>query len=90
MIHKLPGLTPTTTLLLAAALLVAGGCQRSKDRGSSEKLETVDVGEGVDAGLTTAYDEQAKRVGPGIAGVLPEGFPPDVPLYTPSSLVDFG
>ncbi|MEE9562346.1 MAG: hypothetical protein V3W50_04680 [Thermoanaerobaculia bacterium] len=77
-------------LLLAAALLVAIGCQRSQDRERAEKLETVDVGEGLGAGLTTAYDEQAKQIGPEISGVLPQGFPRDVPLYTPSSLVDFG
>ncbi|MGB3561956.1 MAG: hypothetical protein WBH85_02410 [Thermoanaerobaculia bacterium] len=79
-----------SVLLLAAALPVAIGCQRSKDRGRAEKLETVEVGEGFDAGLTTAYDEKAKQVGPEISGMLPEGFPGDVPLYVPSSLVDFG
>jgi hypothetical protein len=78
------------SLLLAAALLVAIGCQRSKDRGRAEKLDTVDVGEGLGAGLTTAYDKQAKQVGPEVSGVLPQGFPRDLPLYTPSSLVDFG
>ena len=79
-----------SVLLLAVALLVAIGCQRSKDRGRAEKLDTVNVGEGFDAGLTTAYDEEAKQVGPEISGVLPQGFPRDLPLYTPSSLVDFG
>jgi hypothetical protein len=53
-------------------------------------LDTVEVGESFDAGLTTAYDEQAKQMGPEVAGVLPEGFPRDVPLYIPSSLIDFG
>ena len=77
-------------LVLTGALLVTSGCQRSKEPGRDAELETVDVGEGLDAGLTTAYDEQAKQVGPEVAGVLPEGFPRDLPLYTPSSLVDFG
>jgi len=87
--HK-PRTSRISVLLLAVALLVAIGCQGSKDRGRAEKLDTVDVGEGFDAGLTTAYDAQAKQVGPEVSGVLPQGFPRDLPLYTPSSLVDFG
>jgi hypothetical protein len=81
---------PSVVLVLTAVLLAAGGCQRSKDGGPAEKLETVEVGEGFDVGLTTAYDQKAKQVGPEVAGVLPDGFPRDLPLYTPSSLVDFG
>lgn len=82
---------PLVVLLLTPVLLVNMGCQKSGDRDRVEKLDTVEVGEGFDAGLTTAYDEKAKQiVGPAVAGVLPEGFPRDLPLYTPSSLVDFG
>ena len=81
---------PSVVLLLTAVLLVTSGCQRSGDGGRVEKLDTVEVGEGFDAALTTAYDEKAKQVGPEVAGVVPEGFPRDLPLYTPSSLVDFG
>ncbi|TNF70718.1 MAG: hypothetical protein EP299_13435 [Acidobacteria bacterium] len=78
-------------MLLAVLLLVAVGCQRSGERGPAEKLDTVEVGEGFDAGLTTAFDQKAKQVGgEKISGVLPQGFPRDLPLYTPSSLVDFG
>jgi hypothetical protein len=86
-----PKTEPSVVLLLAAMLLVAGGCQRSQDGGPAEKLDTVEVGEGFDAGLTTAYDQKARQVGgEKISGVLPQGFPRDLPLYTPSSLVDFG
>lgn len=80
----------SVVLVLTGALLVTSGCQGPKEHGRDAKLETVDVGEGLDAGLTTAYDEQAKQVGPEVSGVLPEGFPRDLPLFTPSSLVDFG
>ena len=55
---------PSVVLVLTAVLLAAGGCQRSKDGGPAERLETVEVGEGFDVGLTTAYDEKAKPVGP--------------------------
>lgn len=77
-------------LLLVAGLLAGCGGWGTKEGTRDEKLETVEVGEGVSAGLTTAFDQQAKALGPEVAGVLPEGFPADLPLYTPSSLVDFG
>jgi len=57
-----------------------------------ERLETVEVGAKLDAHASLEEDPiEIRRREPsgGISGVLPEGFPSDVPLPTPSSLVDF-
>ncbi len=58
---------------------------------------SVDPGEAVDVtaspveNLTTEYDEVApERDEEQLSGVLPTGFPADVPVYTPSSLIEFG
>ena len=77
----------------AALLLVIGlsACERSAGKSDrAEELETVDVGGGLDAGLTTEFDERAKRVEIDMGGVLPSDFPPAMPVFSPSSIVDFG
>jgi hypothetical protein len=51
----------------------------------------VDVDVGPEAELTTDFDEfAAPRPTQEMAGVLPSDFPSDVPVFVPSSLVDFG
>lgn len=74
-------------LVTALALMACG----------SPEPATVDAGEPVEVtaspveNLTTEHDEVApQRPQEQMAGVLPSGFPADVPVYTPSSLVEFG
>ena len=71
----------------AAALTVA--CS-SPEPSEPIELETVEVDAAIDADLSTEGDLQAVRRPPEIAGVLPGGVPPDLPLFIPSSVVDFG
>jgi hypothetical protein len=62
---------------------------------ADRRLETVDVTEQPDASASLETDRHEPRFSAaapgrgGIAGALPEGFPRDVPLPRPSSLVDF-
>jgi hypothetical protein len=87
------------TASIVAFVLVAGfaaGCSRSappERAPAPAPMPTVDVTEAPDA--HASLDNEAvekRRAAPagGIAGMLPEGFPRDVPLPSPSSLVDFG
>jgi hypothetical protein len=79
--------------IVLLSLLVVGACGRNKAPGGAESkpLETVDVDEGPEAGLTTEFDERAVvRPAQEVAGVLPSDFPSDVQVFSPSSLVDFG
>ena len=74
-------------------LLVMAACGRNKTPGNDapKPLETVEVDEGPEAGFTTANDEfAAPRPTQEMAGILPSDFPADVPVFSPSSLVDFG
>ena len=52
------------------------------------ELETVDVTAAPDAALSTAGDAKEARRSEGLSGVLPDGFPPEVPVFRPASLVD--
>lgn len=81
---------PVAIGLLAVAL--AAGCGGERENGADE-LATVDVTPKPDAEASLAGDAVARPVGlpaRGVAGALPEDFPRDVPLPSPSSLVDFG
>jgi len=79
----------TAPLLLLVLPLAA--CQPSNDRGAAPReLETVDVTRAPDAALSTAEDAQERRVAEGLSGVLPDGFPADLPLFRPASLVEMG
>jgi hypothetical protein len=73
-------------------LLSLGGCGRRSTPGDAAKpLETVDVAEAPEAALTTEFDEYAApRPASEMAGVLPSDFPSDAPVFSPSSLVNFG
>lgn len=76
---------PALTLLVAAC--GGGAGQPAKD-----DLQTVDVTPQIDAAATLENDSVARPVGlpaGGIAGALPSDFPREVPLPSPSSLVDF-
>jgi len=82
--------------LVVSLMLSVVACE-SRGLGSSEAeteavvLESVEVAGPPDSTLSTARDKLAPKIGaPGVAGALPGGFPKDLPLYQPSSVVDFG
>lgn len=78
--------------LLAVAVLAACAAESAPPPAGGE-LDTVDVAPAIDAAASLEADVVERRPAAptgGVAGVLPEGFPTDVPLPTPSSLVDFG
>ena len=78
---------------MIVSLLLVGACGSRTGPGSDESkpLETVEVDEGPEAAFTTENDEfAAPRSAQDMAGVLPSDFPSDVPIFSPSSLVDFG
>lgn len=81
--------TKTASIVAALAVCVLAACGASDDGGSLE-IETVDVAPGRTSVLTTAYDEVAPQRQESFTGVLPAGFPGDLPLYSPSNLTDFG
>jgi hypothetical protein len=75
----------------ALLLIVLPACNRSTPSSDKpEQLETVDVDGGVDARLTTEFDERAKQVEIDMGGVLPSDFPEAMPVFSPASVVDFG
>jgi hypothetical protein len=79
-------------LALLAALSAAVACAPAPPPAAekSPDLETVEVTAAPDAAYSTADDRVERRADPGaLAGALPDGFPPDIPVYRPSSLVDF-
>ena len=73
--------------LLACGLITA--CQ-SQDTSGGGEIETIDVVPGRTSALTTAFDETAPTRSEAFSGVLPQDFPPDLPLYDPSSLTECG
>lgn len=73
---------------LVAALLPLAACQPANGPAAPKELETVDVTRAPDAALSTAGDAQERRVVESFAGVLPDGFPADLPLFRPASLVE--
>lgn len=78
-------------VLLSLLVFAACGGKTAPGGDGSEALETVEVDEGPEAGLTTEFDEYAApRPSSEMAGVLPSDFPSDVPVFSPSSVVDFG
>ncbi len=72
------------------ALLGAACARQEGSPPPAPKLDTVEVKPASDATLSTAGDRQETRRESGFSGVLPEDFPKDLPLYRPSTLVDFG
>ena len=78
--------------VLSSALLLGAACSPAPPPAAerSQELATVEVTAAPDAALSTAEDRIERRADPNaMAGALPDGFPPDIPVYRPSSLVDF-
>jgi hypothetical protein len=77
--------------LLVGLLAACGGAGERRPADDFENLETEDIGDAFDAGLSTEEDRKGRPPrDPEVAGVLPGGFPGDIPLFRPSSIVDFG
>ena len=80
-------------LLLALLCGTLAACRSQKETAppAAEPLATIEVGAAPDAAATTEADSQSHSLADeSFAGVLPGGFPADLPIYQPSSLVDFG
>jgi hypothetical protein len=80
-------------LAATLATLAPSGCARREAAPPPPPaLETVDVAAQPDAHASLEADVVERRAAPpqGIAGVLPEGFPREVPVPSPSSVIDFG
>lgn len=78
--------------LALAVLLQAGACSPAPPPTAEKapELATVEVAAAPDAAYSIADDKVERRANPNaIAGALPDGFPADIPVYLPSSLVDF-
>lgn len=79
------------TCLAVLIAITSVACDRSAPESREPmELDTVDVGGGPDAGLTTEFDERARRVEIEMGGVLPSDFPEGMPIFSPSSVVDLG
>lgn len=84
MSHRVPLATAT---LVSLGLIACGEPEPT----TVEAGEPVEVTPSPVENLTTEYDEVApEQPQEQFGGVLPSGFPADVPVYTPSSLVEFG
>lgn len=76
--------------LIAFLAMLASACAPPPPEEPVE-LETVDVELPIDAELSTENDLKAvKRAAEAISGLVPGDVPSDLPLFSPSSVVDFG
>ncbi len=71
-------------LVALLAPLALAGCRDTPPK----PIETVDIDPGIV--VDTSADPQARERKAGLVGILPGDFPPDLPLYIPASLIDFG
>lgn len=78
---------PTAIVSLVALLI---GCAPPDPAEGPIELEVEDIGPAADAELDLSGDEVAKRRSGGTGGQLPGGFPAELPIYRPSTIVDIG
>lgn len=71
---------------LTFVLVLPFGCGRSGGSGDVDEIVDVEMPVEVD----TSEDPQEVPRAAQLVGILPQGFPQDVPLYLPASLIDFG
>ncbi|MEO8198426.1 MAG: hypothetical protein ABI689_17065 [Thermoanaerobaculia bacterium] len=79
-------------LPVAALLVTIAACNPAPPPAAEKapELATVEVTAAPDAAYSMADDRVERRADPNaLAGALPDGFPADIPVYRPSSLVDF-
>jgi len=81
-----------SALRIVALVLAVGlvGCRQDPVEQASAPLETQEIGDPVDAAVTTEYDVQAKSAVEGVGARLPGDFPRDLPLYRSSSVINYG
>jgi hypothetical protein len=78
-------------LMVVSLSLAFLACGRTEPKPRKPKeLETVDIGSGYDAALSTEADKKERRIKADVGGVLPSDFPAGLPVFSPSSIVDFG
>lgn len=78
---------------LGSLLLLALACAPAAEPPGAGKpaLETEEVTAAPHAALSTAADAvESRSAAPALAGALPAGFPREIPVYRPSSLVESG
>ncbi len=84
---SLPWSVLVSTILVG---LLACGKGPAPEVEKAPDLATVEVTAAPDAAYSTAGDKVEARPSPNaMAGALPDGFPADIPVYRPSSLIDF-
>ncbi len=77
---------PRSLLPLVLPLLVlVAGCDRRQEAGETP---TIDVPPALTVDIEN--DPRAAEEVPALIGILPTDFPPEVPIYVPASLIDFG
>lgn len=77
---------------LVALAFTVSGCAGSGSDERAAELDTVEVTAAPDADASLADEPVARPIGmppAGVAGAVPGDFPREVPLPSPSSLVDF-
>jgi len=81
-----------TRVRVMAIVLVVGfvACRQGPEEKASAPLETKEIGRPVDAAVTTEYDVQAKSAVESVGARLPSDFPRDVPVYSSSSVINYG
>lgn len=75
-------------MFILSVLGAASGCARTAEERGEPALETVEVAPNLE--VATENDPQAKPRPVTLVGILPTGFPADLPIYLPASVVDFG
>ncbi len=86
--HSIAGVSRPWRWVAVAILALSLGCRGGSDEEDRPQVETVDVAPSLQ--ITTEEDETAVERPPALVGLMPGDFPPDLPLYLPASLIDFG
>lgn len=81
-------LKPIAILCLVG--LVGCSPESRVEEAALEPLETEDVRAPIDASVTTEYDIQARSSRESVGSRLPDDFPRDLPLYSASSVINYG
>jgi len=76
--------------ILCFVSVMALGCPKSAQETGPEPLESEEVGAPVDASVTTEFDVQARSSQEIVGAALPADFPRDLPLYSSSSVINYG
>ena len=82
-----------SVLALFALLATVLGCREQQHAAEEPALETVEVDAAPTAVITPDDDARSQRtpqVQSGLTGLMPGGFPSDLQLFLPASVVDIG